>query len=331
MYNYYSEAHVCVAYLSDLENGWNKATAQEMPSRLRRCKWFTRGWTLQELIAPHHLVFLDEDWQYAGTRFSLRHLVSEITCIPVDVFEGGQLRNYNIGQKMSWAASRETTRPEDMAYCLMGLFDVNMPPIYGEGGERAFMRLQREIIKWSDDHSIEGYERDRGLFASSPSEFGVFGEVGKSRSDNSRGEAEQHSWRRNSNDDDTDTKDTHDTSDNPRSPSEESPIGLSRNYGNINKYTEQDNRNIGRNIENHGIYYEFEEHRIVYVNSGDWKTVVATGGMAFWACHTTTQLGESYTQQNQLQLPTNKAITTIYAQHSFDHLPSLALSVVLSV
>ncbi|THU83231.1 hypothetical protein K435DRAFT_807665 [Dendrothele bispora CBS 962.96] len=128
------------------------------------------------------------------------------------------------------------------------------------------------------------------------------------------------------NDDDTVTRNTHDTSDNPRSPSEESPTGLSRNYGNINKYTEQDNRNIGRNIENHGIYYEFEERRIVYVNNGDWKTVVATGGMAFWACHTTTQLGESYTQQNQLQLPTNKAITTIYAQHSFDHLPSLALS-----
>ncbi|THU83089.1 hypothetical protein K435DRAFT_807782 [Dendrothele bispora CBS 962.96] len=90
---------------------------------------------------------------------------------------------------MSWAAKRVTTRPEDMAYCLMGLFGVNMPPIYGEGGEKAFMRLQQEIIKYSDDRSIfawvaaKDYEQDRGLFASSPSEFASSGQVEKSDSE----------------------------------------------------------------------------------------------------------------------------------------------------
>ncbi|THU85151.1 hypothetical protein K435DRAFT_869584 [Dendrothele bispora CBS 962.96] len=90
---------------------------------------------------------------------------------------------------MSWASSRKTTRPEDMAYCLMGIFGVNMPPIYGEGEAKAFMRLQQEIIKWSDDYSIfawvapsEDHKETRGLFARSPSEFRLSGEVGISKS-----------------------------------------------------------------------------------------------------------------------------------------------------
>ncbi|THU98194.1 HET-domain-containing protein, partial [Dendrothele bispora CBS 962.96] len=201
MYKYYAEARVCIAYLSDLGKGAKKAT--ELVNRLKGCKWFTRGWTLQELIAPRYMVFVDKDWQRVGTRFSLRHLVSEVTSIPVYLFKGegrdrfgdvineekGSIEHYSIAQKMSWAASRVTTRPEDMAYCLMGLFGVNMPPIYGEGGEKAFMRLQQEIIKYSDDRSIfawvatQDYERDRGLFASSPSEFVSSGQVDKSDSE----------------------------------------------------------------------------------------------------------------------------------------------------
>ncbi|THU87814.1 HET-domain-containing protein [Dendrothele bispora CBS 962.96] len=197
MYKYYAESRVCIAYLNDLDKGLVEAT--EMLKRLKSCKWFTRGWTLQELIAPRYMVFLDKDWQRVGTRFTLRHFVSEVTSIPMYLFEGKdprsmvskgrQLEDYSIAQKMSWAAKRETTRPEDMAYCLMGLFGVNMPPIYGEGGEKAFMRLQQEIIKYSDDRSIfawvatKDYERDRGLFASSPSEFVSSGQVDKSDSE----------------------------------------------------------------------------------------------------------------------------------------------------
>ncbi|THU92055.1 HET-domain-containing protein [Dendrothele bispora CBS 962.96] len=182
MYQYYGDGRVCIAYLSDVS--WEKNIEE-----LKQSRWFKRGWTLQELIAPRYMVFLDKEWNMIGTRSSMREVISEVTSIPVDVFEEGEIDGYSIAQKMSWAASRETTRPEDMAYCLMGLFGVNMPPIYGEGGPRAFMRLQQEIIKYSEDRSIfawvasQDYHRERGLFASSPLEFASSGDVAASKPD----------------------------------------------------------------------------------------------------------------------------------------------------
>ncbi|THU96971.1 HET-domain-containing protein [Dendrothele bispora CBS 962.96] len=183
MYRLYENAAVCYVYLSD-------ASSEEDPrdpgSRFSKSKWFTRGWTLQELIAPSaSVVFLDRSWIEIGTRYSLRDVISAITSVPVGLLENGDLTKYSIAQKMSWAAFRRTTRPEDRAYSLMGLFDICMPPIYGEGGAKAFMRLQQEIIKTSDDRSIFAWvvdcERDdkgevvecesRGLFAQSPDEF----------------------------------------------------------------------------------------------------------------------------------------------------------------
>ncbi|THU76260.1 hypothetical protein K435DRAFT_611303, partial [Dendrothele bispora CBS 962.96] len=151
MYKYYGDSRVCITYLSDISMEQNATKCDE---KLKESRWFTRGWTLQELIAPRFMVFLDQDWNMVGTRFYMQEVISEVTSIPVKVFELGELDEYSVAQKMSWAASRETTREEDMAYCLMGLFGVNMPPIYGEGGARAFMRLQQEIIKYSDDRSI---------------------------------------------------------------------------------------------------------------------------------------------------------------------------------
>ncbi|THU79799.1 HET-domain-containing protein [Dendrothele bispora CBS 962.96] len=154
MYQYYGDGMVCIVYLSDVS--WEKNIKE-----LKKSRWFKRGWTLQELIAPRYMVFLDKNWNKIGTRSSMRKVISEVTSIPVNVFEKGQIDGYSIAQKMSWAASRETTRPEDMAYCLrachalMGLFGVNMPPIYGEGGPKAFMRLQQEIIKYSEDRRLQ--------------------------------------------------------------------------------------------------------------------------------------------------------------------------------
>ncbi|KAK7462475.1 hypothetical protein VKT23_008077 [Stygiomarasmius scandens] len=184
MYQYYEGSHVCIAYLSDV-------SSREDPRDLRSCfrdsKWFKRGWTLQELLAPSYVVLLDEDWTEVGTRWSLRDVISVITSIPVRVFEGDDIHDFSIAQRMSWAAFRETTRPEDMAYCLMGIFGVNMPPIYGEGGDKAFMRLQQEIIRISDDRSIfawvasVGDDESRGLFARSAFEFRVSGDVVISR------------------------------------------------------------------------------------------------------------------------------------------------------
>ncbi|KAF4923443.1 Vegetative incompatibility protein HET-E-1 [Colletotrichum viniferum] len=118
-------------------------------------RWFTRGWTLQELIAPGNIIFYGCDWEMLGTKTALLTAISEqITKIPRKCLTKKKpLSSFNIAQRMSWASSRVTTRPEDQAYCLLGLFGVNMPLLYGEGS-KAFVRLQEEIVKVSDDQSI---------------------------------------------------------------------------------------------------------------------------------------------------------------------------------
>ncbi|KAF5344919.1 hypothetical protein D9758_011580 [Tetrapyrgos nigripes] len=174
MYEYYRDSQVCYAYLSDASSAEDP---RDTKSGFRSSRWFKRGWTLQELLAPRYVVFLGQDWEEIGTRWSLKDAISVLTRIPSRVFEDGRLESYSIAQRMSWAALRETTRPEDKAYCLMGIFGVNMPPLYGEGSEKAFTRLQHEIIKVSDDRSIfawiapVGEKGPRGLFARSPFEF----------------------------------------------------------------------------------------------------------------------------------------------------------------
>ena len=119
-----------------------------------KCRWFSRGWTLQELLAPRHVKFYDKEWQYIGDRRELCKRLAAITGIAEDVLlTPRSLYSYSIAQRMSWASKRVTTRSEDVAYCLMGIFNINMPLLYGEG-QKAFTRLQEEIIKLSDDQSI---------------------------------------------------------------------------------------------------------------------------------------------------------------------------------
>ncbi|KAF5350767.1 hypothetical protein D9758_010383 [Tetrapyrgos nigripes] len=186
MYQYYEDAVVCYVYLFDVSG---KCHPRNHKSNFKRSKWFKRGWTLQELLASKYITFFDKDWTKIGTRWSLRDVISVITTIPIDVLEGRPIDKYSVAQKMSWAAFRETTRPEDKAYCLMGIFGVSMPPIYGEGGEKAFMRLQQEIIRVSDDRSIfawisvYGEREERGLLARSPWEFRYSGQVQASHTD----------------------------------------------------------------------------------------------------------------------------------------------------
>ncbi|GAB1210089.1 hypothetical protein APSETT445_008879, partial [Aspergillus pseudonomiae] len=166
MYRWYQEAEVCYAYLADV------------PSKpFAESRWFSRGWTLQELIAPSTVIFLDHEWNELGTRESLRDVLSEITSIPAGILMGeDDVETASVAQRMSWAARRETTRIEDRAYCLMGIFGINMPPIYGEG-KNAFIRLQEEIMKILDDHSIFAWRSDSeedshgGLLATSPDAF----------------------------------------------------------------------------------------------------------------------------------------------------------------
>ncbi|KAM4057050.1 ankyrin repeats (3 copies) domain-containing protein [Hirsutella rhossiliensis] len=140
MYLWYFKAETCYAHLADVQS----------ESTLAESRWLTRGWTLQELIAPPQVYFLNQDWKDLGTKESL-----------------------HIAQRMSWAAGRRTTRVEDGAYCLMGLFSINMPLIYGEG-ERAFIRLQEEIMRVSDDYSLFAWrapDTRGGLLATSPAAF----------------------------------------------------------------------------------------------------------------------------------------------------------------
>jgi hypothetical protein len=117
------------------------------------CPANTHGRCLQELLAPNYLVFYSRGWCYLGTKTHLRKMISGITRIDVETLADGNLEKVSVAQKMSWAAYRQTTRVEDMAYCLLGIFDVNMPLLYGEG-TKAFLRLQEEIMKVTNDHSL---------------------------------------------------------------------------------------------------------------------------------------------------------------------------------
>ena len=150
MYRWYKAAIVCYAYLADISVSVGRTDAPK--KKLRESRWFTRGWTLQELLAPKFVTFYDRDWIDVGTKHSLQHLISDATGIDIShLFDPDPA---SAAAKMSWASSRETTRPEDIAYSLLGLFDVNMPLLYGEGATKAFERLQHEIIRSKDDESI---------------------------------------------------------------------------------------------------------------------------------------------------------------------------------
>jgi ankyrin repeat protein len=175
MYRWYQEAGECYAYLADVVKRGTGVVTPEF----RESRWFTRGWTLQELIAPLSVIFLDKEWQEIGTKLSLQRDISKITGIPGSFLLGDDLRHASVAQKMSWASKRETTRTEDLAYCLMGLFGIYMPMLYGEG-EKAFIRLQEEIMRVSDDHSIFAWrsaEDHGGILASSPAAFTDSGNI----------------------------------------------------------------------------------------------------------------------------------------------------------
>lgn len=142
-----------MAFLVDINDGIIAPCNPEDPQRLGKSRWFTRGWCLQELIAPSNIHFFDHEWGYLGSKHSLRHLISKITGVDEFSLFSCNLSSVSVSRKMSWAANRETTRVEDMAYCLLGIFDINMPLLYGEG-EKAFLRLQEEIIRQTEDHSL---------------------------------------------------------------------------------------------------------------------------------------------------------------------------------
>ena len=161
------------AYLDDLPAKRQAGTKMQRGA-FRRSEWFRRGWTLQELLAPKDVIFCDREWNLYGSRFDLASSIAATTGID-EAFLNGiyEPRQASVAMRMSWASTRSTTRSEDIAYCLLGIFDVSMPPIYGEK-EEAFARLQHKIIRSSDDESIFAWKSEiisGGILAKSPHDF----------------------------------------------------------------------------------------------------------------------------------------------------------------
>ncbi|KAI6143511.1 heterokaryon incompatibility protein-domain-containing protein, partial [Pisolithus thermaeus] len=155
MYRWYQNAQICYAYLNDVgESTFPTKKDDRFDKSNGWPEWFVRGWTLQELIAPREVKFFNKNWVPIGNRWQLASTLVDITRIPSEVLTSGLAgKRLSVAQIMSWAAERKTTRVEDRAYSLMGLFGVNMPMVYGEG-KKAFRRLQLEIIREYNDQSI---------------------------------------------------------------------------------------------------------------------------------------------------------------------------------
>ncbi|KAF2673424.1 HET-domain-containing protein, partial [Microthyrium microscopicum] len=166
MFRWYGKAKVCYAYLSD---------AVEL---LRTSRWFTRGWTLQELLAPERVIFYDTQWARITDKRLCCDTISSITGIPSSVLkkrfcfwsdqfirsmDTNDTTVYLWSTGMRWCSSRKTSRPEDTAYSLLGMFDVNLPLIYGEGEKRAFQRLQLEMVKRTSSNSLLAWNLDSEL------------------------------------------------------------------------------------------------------------------------------------------------------------------------
>ena len=156
MYRWYANSRVCYTYLHDVDGSSipAKEDRKKYPKSNGWPEWFSRGWTLQEMIAPSNVQFFNMNWTYIGDKQALASTLTNITRVPEYILKEGLAGNRPcVAQIMSWAAYRKTSRVEDRAYSLMGLLDVNMPMLYGEG-RKAFHRLQLEIIRTSNDQSI---------------------------------------------------------------------------------------------------------------------------------------------------------------------------------
>jgi hypothetical protein len=155
------EPEVYVGYLKRLQSAYlpqRHSQADDLnlklTERLPNSRWFERGWTLQELLAPAIVEFYDKDWRLLGTKASLAADIEKWTRINTRyILDRSTIRSASLGLRFSWVSNRQTTREEDIAYCLMGIVGVNMPLLYGEGN-RAFRRLQIELLMQTRDHTI---------------------------------------------------------------------------------------------------------------------------------------------------------------------------------
>lgn len=173
MWRYYAEANICYVYMADVRAFVRGSTRWSF----RKSEWFSRGWTLQELVAPVIVEFYAENWEPVGTKLERYEEIAKITGISTAVLvRSREFDTFSAAEKLSWAAHRTVTRSEDEAYSLWGLFQVNMPLLYGEGRERAFRRLQEAIYNTTTDHSLflfrySFHHDSQPLLADSPTRF----------------------------------------------------------------------------------------------------------------------------------------------------------------
>ena len=198
MWEWYRGSKECYVHLADVEfsdyelslklqseetfwratDGW-----ASLRDRFNQSDWLKRGWTLQELIAPDKVVFYDSHWNEIGPLKRFYKDVAKVTGIHEKYLaprHSGFPEWPSVATRMSWVSHRHTSRKEDIAYCLLGIFHVNMPLLYGEGAVRAFRRLQTEIMKISDDESLFAWTSDdlySGLLAERPSYFAGSGDI----------------------------------------------------------------------------------------------------------------------------------------------------------
>ncbi|VUC24073.1 unnamed protein product [Clonostachys rosea] len=159
MFRWYQNAAACYVYMSDVQT--NSTKKRSWIADFNASRWFSRGWTLQELLAPSQVIFFSPDGQRLGDKKSLQTEIRERTKIPDGALEGAPLSTFSIDERMSWSNNRQTAKAEDIAYCLMGIFGVHMVPIYGEGESEAFERLKCEIHfrKTGDKELEEGFDQ----------------------------------------------------------------------------------------------------------------------------------------------------------------------------
>lgn len=146
MFHWYQRASKCYVYLSDVPDPYDRHNAgRSWLEDLQRSRWFTRGWTLQELLAPASVEFFSKKGRWLGTKLSLEQSIHEITRIPINALRGQDLNCFSVEEKFSWTYWRMTTLKEDKVYCLLGIFGVFLSPIYGEGEAHATRRMRYEI------------------------------------------------------------------------------------------------------------------------------------------------------------------------------------------
>ncbi|KAG9186084.1 hypothetical protein G6011_02640 [Alternaria panax] len=151
MFGWYKRSAVCYVYLTDVslpeEVTDVEADRVSWEQAFRHSRWFTRGWTLQELLVPPRVEFFSREGKHLGSRVSLQQEIHEITRIPIEALRGQELSEFSVKERMSWATGRKTALEEDKVYCLLGIFRVFLSPIYGEGERHATLRLEEQIQK----------------------------------------------------------------------------------------------------------------------------------------------------------------------------------------